>query len=148
MADAISQQVLDSMATVLRGILIANGYQTDIGNNVFQDRSDNEALDFESEMPGIILRDPEEKEEGDAIGSTILTMTVHILAFSTGAMAVKDIRNKILPDIRKCIKANRSWGTSVIQTRIVGRTIDFIRDEHIIANGTVLVEVDYQESWS
>lgn len=148
MADEVSQRIIDAITLELKKIKIADGYRSDVGLHVFADRADTEPLD-ETELPAIIVRDPEEEDDPETIGYENLLMRIEVICFAAGTDAVKFIRNTLFPDVRKVIKVNRLlyWGMReiVLDTIIVGRTIDFTREERKLANGAIRINVNYRE---
>ena len=61
MPDTLRQQIVDAIKTQLEGILISNGFATDVGTNVMEWLAS--PLDPEFELPALILRDLDEPVE-------------------------------------------------------------------------------------
>lgn len=143
MADAISQQIMDAIGIQLQGITVANGYASNAGNNVFVDRVT--AL-TETELPGIIYRDPDEDEEALTMGYHHMTMKVEIEVATYGPTAPKDVRNKLVADVKKAVRTDLSWGGLALDTRITGRSMQIDHVERLIAGAVIRVEIDYREA--
>ena len=143
MADAISQQIMDAIGTRLAGITIANGYASNAGNSVFTDRV---TPFIETELPGIIYRDPDEDEEALTMGYLHLTMKVEIEVMAYGPTAPKDVRNVLVADVKKAVRVDLSWGGLALDTRITGRSIQIEHMERLIASAVIRLEIDYREA--
>lgn len=143
MADSIAQQIMNAIGTRLQGITIANGYNTNAGNNVFADRV---TPLIETELPGLIYRDPEEDEEALTMGYHQMTLKVEIEAVTYGAIAPKDVRNKLIADVKKAVRTDLTWGGLALDTRITGRSLQIEQKDHLIAGATIRLEIDYREA--
>ena len=141
--DAISQQIMDAIGTRLAGITIANGYASNAGNSVFADRV---TPFIETELPGIMYRDPDEDEEALTMGYKHLTMKVEIEAFAYGPTAPKEVRNKLVADVKKAVRVDLSWGGLALDTRITGRSMQIEHMERLIASAVIRLEIDYREA--
>lgn len=143
MADAISQQIMDAIGIQLQGITVANGYVSNVGNSVFADRVTPLT---ETELPGIIYRDPDEDEESLTMGYQHMTMKVEIEVATYGPTAPKDVRNILIADVKKAVRANLSWSGLALDTRITGRSMQVEHMERLIAGAVIRLEIDYRES--
>jgi len=100
------QKIITAILSKLRTISVANGYETNVGSNVFEWR-DNPLE--ESEMPGIILRDTF-PEEIITVGAHEHTLLIELFIFTKGADAVAQART-IIADINKVMgSVDRTWG--------------------------------------
>lgn len=100
------QLIIDAILTKLRTITTTNGYETNVGNNIFEWRAN--PLE-ESEMPGIVLRDTF-PEEIMTVGAHEHTLLIELFIFTAGADAVAQAR-KIIADLNKAMGSiDRTWG--------------------------------------
>jgi hypothetical protein len=116
MPDTIRQRIITSLDARLKTILVANGYQTDVGANIFDWRA--EALE-ESDLPALIYRDTLCNTEISNISSYTHRMTVEIIAVVANDTPMAIIRN-IIADIDKAIGVDDRWGNLVVLTERTG----------------------------
>lgn len=99
------QQVVEALDTLLKTILTTNGYETDLGNNVFEWRATPLA---EDETPGIIWRDTADTIDL-TIGENQHNLNFEILLFAQGTTAPSTIR-KMIADVVKAIGSDLTLG--------------------------------------
>lgn len=116
MPDTIRQQVISSVDARFKTILTTNGYQTDIGANVFDWRA--EALE-DSNLPALIYRDTQCSTEISNIASYTHKMTVEVIAVVANDTPMPIIR-QIIADIDKAIGVDDRWGGLAILTERTG----------------------------
>jgi hypothetical protein len=116
MPDTIRQRIITSLDARLKTILVANGYQTDVGANIFDWRA--EALE-ESDLPALIYRDTLCNTEISNISSYTHRMTVEIIAVVANDTPMAIIRN-IIADIDKAIGVDDRWGNLAVLTERTG----------------------------
>lgn len=117
MADTIRQQIITKIDTRLKTILITNGYETDIGANVFDWRA--ESLE-EDDLPALIYRDVQCLTEISTLYPSFNNqMTVILLAVVTSDTPMTTIR-KIIGDIDKAIGTDDRWDGLVLLTQRTG----------------------------
>lgn len=133
MADSKRQQIMNAIKTRLQSISVANGYETDLGNCIYEWKL---SVYQSTELPGADLRDTTE-----TVVNTIelhqhdMTVDVKILGNTTSLAA--DIRKR-LADVVKAVKTDLTWGGLAENTVIIGE--DLIEAEISIAGtGTVKV---------
>jgi hypothetical protein len=110
---SVESNILDNLETALRGILIANGYQTDAGVNVFVNLEYETAPDAEL-FPCIIMFPGQlsSGEDGDVppcMGEQNNFLPVHIEAYALDDERGTEGR-KIKEDLRKRVTAAGSFG--------------------------------------
>jgi hypothetical protein len=136
MTDSIRQKIITAIDTRLKTILIANDYQTNMGNHIFAWRE--EALQ-ESELDGLIYKDrTESKVEGCGIDE--MTMPVEIEIDSTSPELVR----KCLADLEKAIAVDRTWGQLAIHTKLETSEMAVEQKEKSFAASKILMTVEYQ----
>lgn len=133
MADSKRQQIVNAIKTRLQGITVANGYQTDLGNAVYEWR----LTPYQStELPCADVRDTTESVEATVeVHIHKTTMEVKVLG-STGSLPA-DIRKR-LADVVKAVGTDLTWGGLAEDTVAAGQ--DLIEAE-IDITGTGLVKV-------
>jgi hypothetical protein len=122
MSDTVRQQIISALDTRLKGILKTSGYATDVGQNVFDWRTEILPEDL---LPALIYRDI--SCETEITGMDVFTnrLRVQIEIAATGSTPMADIRS-MLADIDKAIGVDLSWGNLAILT-------ERISDEAIVA---------------
>ena len=110
--DSLWQRLFDSVKVRLQGILIANGYETDIGTHCFAWRDLSKSPFTEAEMPCCAVRDLTR----DSSVLSVITAHDHTLTIEVSAMAMASLETppdnfarRILSDIDKAIGVDRQW---------------------------------------
>ena len=116
MTDSIRQQIISSLDVRLKTILVANGYQTDVGASVFDWRA--EAFE-EGDLPALIYRDTVCSTEISNISSYTHSMTVEVIAVVANETPMAIIR-QIIADLDKAIGVDDRWGNLAVLTQRTG----------------------------
>jgi hypothetical protein len=149
MADTKRQLICTALDTGLKTILVANGYNTNLGANVFEWRT----APFElTDLPGVIWRDISE-DDSNATTGTIgyhnhdLKIELKISAAS-GSVTPAEIR-KLLADVQRMIGVDPTWGKLALRTSPVSNEIDVEQAEKIIGGITIAIVITYQtKKWN
>lgn len=144
MADAARRDgIVAAIATRFKGILVAFGYQTDAGRNVFLWRTTPLGT---LEVPGIILRDPDRRvtyEYSDTVRDYELTLEV----VGVGAPGNPDDLGAVGDDIYKALlEGDRTFGGLI--NDITPETDEKMYDQQAQRIGALLVrfKVRYRTS--
>lgn len=138
MADSVRQRIISSMDNRFKTILVANGYQTDIGEHVFWWKKTPLA---QIDLPGMNCRD---RRQTKSFGAGIYdnSLTVEIEAGVLGRAAPEDLR-KILADIEKAIAVDETWGQLAGTTEIGDDEMNLEEDEQRVAGARMILTVEY-----
>ncbi len=115
MADSKRQQICTAIDTRLKTILVSNGYETNLGNNVYEYWQ--VALE-EDELPGVIWKDSAETSVPLVSDTQDRLLTIELILQAAGSDAPKQLR-KMIADIEKAIKTDGTgitWGGLAIDT--------------------------------
>lgn len=112
MADSKRQQIISALDTRLKTIKTIAGYQTNLGNNVFE--WNNKPL-AANEMPGLIYRDVSNSRQEGAIGKFRWGLNVEIEIMTSGSTAAADVR-KMLADVYKAIGTDVYFSALAVTT--------------------------------
>ena len=119
MADSIRQQIIDAIETQLGTILTTNGYETNLGSNIFVWKPEPFAA---TEVPGADIQDQEETTDLAAqLHEHLLTIAVKVVG--SGATIENDTR-KYIADVIKAVGVDVTWGALAQDTAPTG--IDLI----------------------
>lgn len=121
MADSIRQQIVTAIETKLKTILTTNGYETNLGNNVYEFWE--VPLEVE-ELPGVIWKDKSEISTPLVSDLQERLLTIECILQAVGADAPKQLR-KMIADIEKAIKSNIQWNNLAIDSDAVSMTEAF-----------------------
>lgn len=109
------QQVIDAVIARMQLIKVANGYQTDLGENV----GDFKTHYDEDDLPGLSVCDTISLHElangAPTATSQIDTMSVQLRAFVSDDTPAAELR-LMIADIWKAIKVDPRWGNLAMQT--------------------------------
>ena len=100
MADSIREQIMASFAARLAAITVANGYQTDIGDNVVRARRSF----LEEDLPAISVIDGAETFDRRG-GSVLVSVPIEVHVIRNTTTHGSDC-NKTLADVYQCVE---SW---------------------------------------
>lgn len=143
MADSIRQQIIDAINTRLKTILKANGYETNLGQNVFEHRTT--ALG-DSELPGINFKDVgcDVSQEDIAIGQhgyeLIMEAEITVKEGSTTAVQIR----KMIADVIKATGVDPRWGGLAVSTSPVSDSLKFEQSEKIIAGALLTYSIMFR----
>lgn len=142
--DSKRQLICTRLDARLKTILIADGYNTDLGRNVFEWR-DN-PID-QSELPAVNWRDISEDDSNATAGTVgyhthVITMELKI-ATAKGTTTAKEIR-ALLADIVKAVGVDQTWGRQAIRTDPMSNEMVIEEVEDIIGGLTVTLAITYQ----
>jgi hypothetical protein len=145
MADSVRQQLADAIKTRFQTILIANGYQTNIGQNVFLWRNLERDPLNESETQLLSLSDWKEITEPkiSSQGDHHRTLFWHVEAENVVAVTEADaVGRKILADIEKVLGIDIKWMTTPgnLTTALAFNTLPVDTQD-----GTSLMEVEQRD---
>ena len=140
MATPIRQTLVDNINTQLQTITTGNGYETNLGSNVFEWR---ETPLQQSELPGIIFRDPS-NQQSKTFGKHESTLRLEIEVYTQGLPA---IMRKAIADVIKCIgveglKANPFTVAEVVKFS-GDEEIDASHTEHRFSGVKMTFEIEY-----
>lgn len=106
------QQIVDAIKTRFQGITIANGYNSNLGSNVFEWRVTN--LN-NTEFPACVYRDVTNIRQEGAIGSFRWALNIEIQLITDGGTSAAEIR-KIIADVYKAIGTDSKWSGIAVTT--------------------------------
>lgn len=104
--DTIRQRIVDALETRLGSIMIAGGYKTDAGENVFKWR--DHAVP-EANLPAILFRDNGETREQDTVNKVSHFLELGLQILASGETADETIR-QIYGDILQALRVDESFG--------------------------------------
>ncbi|MCC7202446.1 MAG: hypothetical protein IT393_07295 [Nitrospirae bacterium] len=145
MADSKRQQIVNAIDGKLKTILVSNGYETSLGNNVYEYW--DVALE-ESELPGVIWRDSSEICTPLISDMQDRLLTVSLTLQAIGADAPKQLR-KMIADIEKAIKTDLTWGGLAIDTDPVNMTeaFEIEHKEHLVGACRIEFTLKYRTGY-
>lgn len=112
MADSKHTDVVQAVAARMATILVANGYETNVGQNVFVWKTD----DFDEDtVPGMDIRDVQsvDQPQSPSIHTHRLTFEVRLVAASASST---DTVRKMIGDVYKAIGTDMKWGGLAVWT--------------------------------
>lgn len=147
--DSKRQLICSAVDARLRTILVSGGYNTDLGENVFEWR----ATPFEiNGLPAMDWRDISEVDSNASTGrdgyhNHALTFQLRVLT-AKGKTTANEIR-EILADIVKAVSVDQTWGGLAIRTDPVSNEMEVEEAERIIGGITVTLTITYQtKKWN
>lgn len=146
MADSKRQKIIDRVIDRAKTILIASGYQTDLGKTVEDWRVDWD----EEELPALSVCDliEETAAAGGQPTASLATQTlpVQLRIFSRSSERAANLR-KMLADLEKMVGANQRWNDGAInlatQTRKLRSGIVIPEGSFEIAGAALEIEISY-----
>jgi len=141
MADSIRQDIIDAIKTQLATIKTTAGYETNIGNHVFEWKCDNWE---ENQTPGVSIYDKEEEVGVVELSRHDLRLNVSIIACVTEGTTTSANCRKALADIVKMVGLNKRWGGLAYSTFWRGSTMNVLQDETTKGEVEVRLEIRYR----
>jgi hypothetical protein len=140
MSTNIRQEIIDALDARLKTILVANGYLTNLGQNVAEwdttphDPAGATLLEY---------RDEEAGREDVAVGVQDMILLVTLRVRTAGAAALTDMRN-MLADVCTAMHADPTWGGLAGDTVQAGAAMaDKAQDKDVAAGFEVKFRIDY-----
>ena len=115
MADSIRQQIIDAIETQLGTILTTNGYETNLGSNIFVWKPEPFAA---TEVPGADIQDQEETIDL-AVWLHEHSLTLAVKVVGSGTTVTADLR-KYIADVTKAVGVDLTWGSLAQDTAFSG----------------------------
>jgi hypothetical protein len=149
MPDSKRQLICTAFDTGLKTILVANGYNTNLGAKVFEWRPVPLEL---TDLPGVIWRDISEDDSAATTGTIgyhnhDLKVELKVITAS-GSTTPAEIR-KLLADVQQMIGVNPTWGGLALRTNPVSNETAVEQAEKIIGGITIIVVIQYQtKKWN
>lgn len=147
---SLRQRILTALDTRLKTILIANGYETDLGQNVFEWR---DTMVQQSELPALVWKDLNEDPSSATVGKTIgyhwhdLTVEMSILS-SDGSSTPEQMR-KCLADVTAAVGTDTTFGGLAIRTQPVPNEAAVEQADRIIGAFRLTINIHYQtKKWN
>ena len=143
MALSVRQQIVDALIALLRTITTINGYETDLGLNITEWRTEDWQ---ESELPGCDVRDPgEETEVKGQHHYNIISIELEAkVQSSTAPSVVRDI----IADINKAIGTvtkTSTLGLLVTQiSPVENESIDFEKKDKSFGGALMKIDISYR----
>jgi len=139
MPETLRQQIVDAIEQRMKMIRQINGYETDIGENIFWWLESPLTIE---DLPGMICRDRVNKRSA-GLGIYDNTMQVEIEAKNEGSMGSEDVRN-IIADIERVVALDETWGGLAFGTEIVEDEIMVEQNEYTIAAVKLTLTIEYR----
>jgi len=139
MADTLRQKIVDAIDARLKTIKTANGYQTNLGNNVFEWRVT--PLNSDTELPGAVYSDTQDTIDL-TIGLHLHTLKIVINMAAKGSASPSDMR-KLIGDIHKMIGVDVTWGGLAEDTKITSEIILPAHEENKFMGIEITIEVEF-----
>ncbi len=133
------QQIIDAIKTRLQTIKIANGYSTNIGNNVFEWKHSPVSAEKAS---GLVFRDVSNTIEIGVLGRFRWKLGIEIEIITAGGTASADIR-KMIADVYKAINADIFWNGLALNTEQPEDEMQIIQEEKTIAGVLIRFSILY-----
>lgn len=141
----LRQQIMTAVAARLAGILVASGYETNLGENVFEWRDPSLQA---SELPALVYRDISDDriEILDLMGAdshTQMGLTCEIeLHGSEGSTTPATLRSMIA-DVISAIGTDMTWGGLALFTEYLSDETSVGQADKIMGMTTVRIRINY-----
>jgi hypothetical protein len=138
MATSVRESIVSSIITRLETILTANGYETNLGSNVF----DWKVTDVqESELPCVIVKDTSEDVETRG-GNHLHRLQIELEAKAPGVD--RSIPRKIIADVQKAIGVDPNFDNQVYKTEPVeNETLSLEQQNKVFSSIVIKFIVNY-----
>lgn len=151
------QTIMTAIKTRMQGILKTSSYQTDIGNHVITDRprllgpdgSIGSAIVEASELPCVIISDPQDDIAPDTFTTDLHRLTVELEVRAENSATTETEVRKMMADVYKAIGTDTTWGGVAVSTeRIPPDEKIHIQGDKIIGGALIKIAVVFQtDAW-
>ena len=138
MADSKRQQIITALDARLKTIKTVNGYETNLGDNVFELRP---APLQDSELPGVVYYDTNETHD-IAVQTHIHTISINMDVITSGATTIATVR-KMIADIIKAVGVDVTFGNLAEDSRILSDDIKIEHESKLIGGALIKMEIEY-----
>lgn len=134
------------MKSRFRGIRVAAGYSSDLGENVHHLRESN----FEAgELPALNIIDRANGVEHFSLSQFVNTLDIDLEVKVSSASTTFRAAYGIMGDVYMAIAEDDTWGGLAIDTRPVSDEIDVHHAGRVVAGVTIRIQVQYEaEKWT
>lgn len=138
---SIRQQIMTAMDTRLKTILVANGYETNLGQKVYAWKAT--PLD-DVDLPALEYRDiANDRLEGGPIGKFRWALTIEIgIVAASASTTIADVR-KMLNDVYKAMGTDETWSTLAQWTEQPSDKVEIEQQDKIIGGAKILFNIVY-----
>lgn len=138
MATSVRESIVASIITRLQTITTINGYETNLGSNVF----DWKVIDVqESDLPCVTVKDTSEDVEVRG-RNHLCRLQIELEAKAAGVD--KSIPRKVLADVQKAIGVDPNFDNQVTSTEPVeNETLDFEQQNKVFSSIIMKFVVNY-----
>jgi hypothetical protein len=142
MANTVKQRILDAIDARFKTILVANGYETDAGQNVFWSRTESVP---ETKLPAIVYRDTVNRPEvgPGALYENTLTVQIDGFVMASTDSDAKILLDKLRADIEKAIKVDDTWGDLALTTEKESDESTLDRKERVYGWIAIEISIEY-----
>lgn len=143
---SIRQSIITALDTRLRTITIANGYQTNAGQRVF-DWLDRDLAD--TELDAIVYRDPANEISQETFSQVDNRVRVEIEVKTKSASTTGAQVRKLIEDVYKAIGTDETFGGLAHEAQPVSENIDIQQADKIMGSATLVIDIYYMTTkWS
>lgn len=138
MVDSIRQKIVDDFKTRMQTITTGNGYETNLGSNIFVWRTEDWQ---ESELPGGDIRDGDEDVEV-VDDLHIFTLDMELEVKVSGTVSRADIR-KIIADVTVAVGVSKFSSYILTAIPVSNETPDFDKKDKLFGSIIMKFQVTY-----
>jgi hypothetical protein len=141
MPDSVRQRIFDAVGTRAATILVANGYQTDIGSRLTKW---NTTPITERELDGVDLRDASETSEPQVNRHQDRTLIVDFEVHAKKGAATAAFLRKAIADIEQMIGVDRAFGNLAKRTVPRGNEMIIDKTDRTVGGVQVKFAIEYR----
>jgi len=133
---SVRQRIITTIDLRLKTILVANGYQSNMGEHVFGWRTDP----FQgSEIDGLTYRDrTEERTAGCGVYDLMMPLEIEMISDSPAGI------RKCLADLEKAVFVDETWGGLAWYTELRTNEMAVEKKEELFSASKIILEIEYQ----
>jgi hypothetical protein len=134
---SIRQQIIDKIESRLGTILVSNGYETNIGNNVFP-----WLMTAPTSLPAAVFRDPT-RDISVHNEAHLFTLSVEVEVFGAAGFTDDDIR-KMVQDVVRAFGTDATWDGLALDTNLVSDCAVIDTQANAVKSGLIKFTVTYR----
>jgi hypothetical protein len=134
------QEIIDRVDTAFKGILIEEGFNTNLGQNIFPWKLDPFQ---ESKLPGGTWNDAECAAAKPAKNAHEHTINIQVTVYCSSGRTTPEEARKIIEDLYKAIGQDPYWAGKALRSIPGGNVIEADEGNKMISSVTVNFQIVY-----
>lgn len=139
--DTVRQKIMDAIDTRLQSILIANGFKTNAGQNVFPWQ---EYGVTNTKLPALLIRDVDDDPDQETVGNVDNILTVQVIALTAKSATSDQQVREMIADVIVAVGVDETWGDLAEFTLLPPAGMELLQLEKKLFGAQIDLLIEYQ----